>query len=417
MNAYQSLVLRCFVSACILLAGCKSGSKGQKQTADAQASPTWSKSIIYPFEPGGRLTGFYPGKDEWRFTKPVFTIRFDRPESTAKTILELDLTVPVELISKTGPNTLVAKVNGIEVGRKNYDHSVRDTFSCEVPVKALQASPVMVEFTVLKPAIDEGREIGVIVVSAGLKTFEASTEFQKSELEAAHAAYRDVIRKRDRLLPYEKQNELMRVFHDLPVWKSVRFHNVQTLKNPLDLWMLQQIAFEIQPEMVVETGTWRGGSALYWAHTLEGLGLNDARVLTVDIGESYNDHGAGSHRLWKKYVEFSKGSSTDKDIVARFAARVKGKRTIVNLDSDHRMEHVLNELRLYGPMVSPGSYMAVEDTHLDGVPTHPEQGPGPMAAIKRYLAEGGDKLFEQDFTREAFVMTSYPGGWLRRKSK
>jgi cephalosporin hydroxylase len=77
------------------------------------------------------------------------------------------------------------------------------------------------------------------------------------------------------------------------------------------------------------------------------------------------------------------------------------------------MRHVLNELRAYAPMVSAGSYIAVEDTHLDGVPTHPEQGPGPMAAVRQFLSENHD--FEQDFTREAMVMTSYPGGWLRRK--
>ncbi|MDP8982943.1 MAG: cephalosporin hydroxylase family protein [Acidobacteriota bacterium] len=101
--------------------------------------------------------------------------------------------------------------------------------------------------------------------------------------------------------------------------------------------------------------------------------------------------------------------------MAKIAQRVKGSRVIVNLDSDHSMAHVLRELRLYAPMVSPGSYIAVEDTHIDAVPTNPAFGPGPMAAVRAFLAEGGSKDFEQDFTREAMVMTSYPGGWLRRR--
>jgi len=88
---------------------------------------------------------------------------------------------------------------------------------------------------------------------------------------------------------------------------------------------------------------------------------------------------------------------------------VKGSRVIVNLDSDHSMQHVLEELRMYSPMVSPAAISRVEDTHLDGVPTHPEQGPGPMAAVRRFLAEGGNRDFEQDFTREAMVMTFVPG--------
>jgi cephalosporin hydroxylase len=211
-----------------------------------------------------------------------------------------------------------------------------------------------------------------------------------------------------------KQRELMRLFHDLPIWESLRFHNVRIIKNPLDLWMLQQIAYEVQPDFVIETGTWYGGSALYWAHTLNGIGLENARVLTVDI-QDLTSEGASSHPLWKKYVEFFHGSSTSPKIVGQIAQRVQNRRVIVNLDSDHSMHHVLQELRMYAPLVSAGSYIAVEDTHLDGIPTHPEQGPGPMGAVRQFLAEGGSKNFEQDFTREAMVLTSYPGGWLRRK--
>jgi cephalosporin hydroxylase len=116
-------------------------------------------------------------------------------------------------------------------------------------------------------------------------------------------------------------------------------------------------------------------------------------------------------------VEFHQGSSTDRVFVDRVARRVRNWKTLINLDSDHSMQHVLQELRMYAPLVSPGSYIAVEDTHLDGVPTHPEEGAGPMAAVRAFLAEDIGKEFEQDFTREAMVMTSYPGGWLKRKAK
>ena len=141
----------------------------------------------------------------------------------------------------------------------------------------------------------------------------------------------------------------------------MRFHNVPIMKNPLDLWMLQQIAFEIQPDFVVETGTWHGGSALYWAHTLNGMGLENARVLTVDIQDLTK--GASNHPLWKRYVEFYKGSSTDPKIVAQFAQRAKGAKVIVNLDSDHTMAHALEELRLYSPMVSKGLHRSRGHAH------------------------------------------------------
>jgi len=67
-------------------------------------------------------------------------------------------------------------------------------------------------------------------------------------------------------------------------------------------------------------------------------------------------------------------------------------------------------------MVSRGSYLIVEDTHIDGIPTQPGAGPGPMAAVLRFLEKGSaGKAFEQDFSREACIMTFNPGGWLRRK--
>jgi len=177
--------------------------------------------------------------------------------------------------------------------------------------------------------------------------------------------------------------------------------------------MMQQIIYEVQPDFIVETGTWRGGSALYWAHTLHGMGLENSRVLTVDIQNL--TQGASQHFLWKQYVQFFLGSSTDPAVVSRIAERVKGRRTLVTLDSDHSMPHVLRELRMYSPLVSSGSYLIVEDTHYDGVPTQPGFGPGPTAALRRFLDEGGSRDFEPDLTREALVMTFNPGGWLRRR--
>lgn len=362
------------------------------------------------------LRGVYSGEGSWRWTAPSFAFALDPPPAAQATFLEMDFTVPQELLEKASSVTLVAKVNGVEVARRNYQKAERSLLACKVPPEALQLRPAEVEFTVDPSVADpgKGRALGLIVVSVGLKEYQQTAEFRDAQLALSRQAYENVLKQRNLEIPVEKQRELMKLFHSLSIWDSLWFQNVRLIKNPLDLWMLQQIAYEVRPDFVIETGTWYGGSALYWAHTLNGMGLENARVLTVDI-QDLTGQGASSHPLWKKYVEFSLGSSTDPAIVAKFAARVKNSRVIVNLDSDHSMHHVLNELRAYAPMVSPGSYLAVEDTHLDGVPTHPEQGPGPMAAVLQFLAENHE--FEQDFSREAMVMTSYPGGFLRRKGK
>jgi cephalosporin hydroxylase len=310
--------------------------------------------------------------------------------------------------------TVTAKVNGTEVARKSLNKG-RQFLAAQVPDAALTRKPAEVEISADKSFRDgaTGNQFSLILFSAGLKEFEHTAEFRDAEMAKSRQAYEEVIKQRNLKLPAEKQKEIMRLFHELPVWESMWFQNVRIIKNPMDLWMLQQTAYETRPDFIVETGTWQGGSALWWAQTLSGMGLDQSRVLTVDIQDLTKT--ASEHPLWKKHVEFFLGSSTDPKIVGKIAERVRGKRVLVNLDSDHRMEHVYNELRAYAPMVGPGGYIAVEDTHLDGIPTHPEQGPGPTAAIRRFLAEPEGKEFEQDFSREALIMTSYPGGWLRRK--
>ena len=362
------------------------------------------------------LRGVYPGEGAWRWTSPAFAFKLDPPAASKPAYLEIDFTVPEELMEKQVPVTVVAKVDGAEIARSTYGKAGRNLLACRVPEQLLTRRPAEVEFSVDRSFTDPAtsRVQGLIVVSVGLKEFEQTAEFRDAELAKSRDGYERALKQRDLKIPIDKQREIMKLFHELPIWENMWFHNIRTIKNPLDLWMLQQIAYEVRPDFVIETGTWKGGSALWWAHTLNGMGLENARVLTVDV-QDFTKEGASSHPLWKKYVKFFHGSSTDPRIVAQIAQRVKGHRAIVNLDSDHSMKHVLEELRLYAPMVNPGSYMAVEDTHLDGIPTHPEQGPGPTAAIRKFLTEAAGQDFEPDSSREALVMTSYPGGWLRRK--
>ena len=403
-----------FALACCVLAlsaGCNRLNKLNKKKAPISEIMLSNSAAKDRF-----VRGIYPGEGEWRWTAPTFAFALDAPITTSATYVEMDFTIPNEL-AQSLPLTLVGKVNGAEFTRKTYQQLGRNLLSAKIPAELLTKRPAEVEFSADRSVTDSATSgaKSLIVVSLGLKEYEQTVEFREAETAKSLVGYAEIIKQRDLKIPAEKQREIMKIFHDLPIWDNLRFHNVRIIKNPLDLWMLQQIAFEVRPDFVIETGTWKGGSAIYWAHTLNGMGLENARVLTVDI-QDFTKEGAASHPLWKRYVEFFHGSSTDPKIVSRIAEMVKNKRVIVNLDSDHSMQHVLKELRLYAPLVSPGSYIAVEDTHLDGIPTHPEQGPGPMAAVRQFLAEGGSKDFEQDFLREAMVMTSYPGGWLKRKT-
>jgi cephalosporin hydroxylase len=106
-------------------------------------------------------------------------------------------------------------------------------------------------------------------------------------------------------------------------------------------------------------------------------------------------------------------SSTDPAVLAQVAERVADAGAVlVVLDSDHSRDHVLAELRAYAPLVTPGSCLVVEDTNVNGHPVDEAFGPGPMEAVQDFLKERDD--FEVDRSREKFLFTFNPGGWLRK---
>jgi cephalosporin hydroxylase len=197
-----------------------------------------------------------------------------------------------------------------------------------------------------------------------------------------------------------------RLYYDTAVWKDTYWLGVPTQKCPLDLWIYQEILCEQQPDLIIETGTAHGGSALYLACVCDQLGHGE--VVTIDI---YPIEGRPVHGR----ITYVTGSSTDAEVVAHVDRLADGREgVLVILDSDHARDHVLEELRIYGRFVTPGGYLVVEDTNVNGHPVFLEHGPGPMEALETFLAETEE--FETDVTREKFFLSFNPRGFLRRKS-
>jgi cephalosporin hydroxylase len=113
-------------------------------------------------------------------------------------------------------------------------------------------------------------------------------------------------------------------------------------------------------------------------------------------------------------ITYVLGSSTDPAIAAEVKQAATG-RVMVILDSDHHVDHVYEELRVYSPLVQPGDYVIVEDTNVNGHPARPDFGPGPMEAVERFLSETDE--FSIDERCERFMLTLNPKGYLRRKSR
>jgi cephalosporin hydroxylase len=162
---------------------------------------------------------------------------------------------------------------------------------------------------------------------------------------------------------------------------------------------------ETRPDLIIETGTNMGGSALFLASMCDLL--SNGEIVTIDIGERPDrpDHPRITYLL---------GSSTDPDVLAQLTSKLESaNRVMVILDSDHSEGHVFDELTTLGPLVTPGCYLIVEDTIVNGNPVLPDFGPGPAEAVTRYLNDR-QSLFVVDSSREKFHLTFNPGGYLRR---
>jgi cephalosporin hydroxylase len=187
-------------------------------------------------------------------------------------------------------------------------------------------------------------------------------------------------------------------------WKDTWYRGVRTYKCPTDMWVYMELIDQLEPGLVIETGTYRGGSALYIADRLETIGAGN--VVTVDVNEPPNppEHPR---------ITYLTGSSTDPAIVEKIAGMIpEGSPVLVILDSDHSRDHVAGELAAYAPLVPVGSYLIVEDTNVNGHPAAPDFGPGPMEALWDFMAT--DPGFEVDAHCERYFLTQNPSGYLKR---
>ena len=189
-------------------------------------------------------------------------------------------------------------------------------------------------------------------------------------------------------------------------WAGTYWLGVHCVKSPLDLWIYQEIVHETRPDLIVETGTWLGGSALYFASLLDLIG--NGRVLSIDL-----EPARAELPTHPRIAYLGGRSSVDPGVLENLQRETRDRTVMVVLDSDHRKEHVLAELDAYAPLVSPGCYLVCEDTAINGHPIFAAHGPGPAEALAEWLPRHRDE-WEVDPRREKFLMTFSPGGFLRR---
>ncbi|MFB6730726.1 cephalosporin hydroxylase family protein [Bacillus mobilis] len=200
-------------------------------------------------------------------------------------------------------------------------------------------------------------------------------------------------------------NEFLKLYYDSNVWlHDTHWLGVPIFKLPSDLFLYQEIIYELKPDLIIECGTCYGGSALYLASILNLIGKG--HVVTIDIFPQPN-------RPTHDRITYVTASSVSVQAVQTILNMRKPDDVIlVILDSDHSKEHVSKELSLYKSIVTTGSYIIVEDTSINGNPVSPDWGPGPMEAVEEFLAK--NKNFIIDESKHKFFISFNPKGYLKK---
>jgi cephalosporin hydroxylase len=191
------------------------------------------------------------------------------------------------------------------------------------------------------------------------------------------------------------------------------------IQYPQDMIAMQELIWEIKPDLIIETGIAHGGSLIFYASILELIGTGEVLGIDIDI-RAHNRSEIEKHPMIKR-IQMIQGSSVDEKNVEEVKRRAQNKeKIIVCLDSNHTHDHVLKELRMYSPLVSLNSYIVVFDTIVEDLPEgYFSQkrpwgiGNNPKTSVDQFLRENDS--FERDLSIDNKLLISVaPGGYLKR---
>jgi cephalosporin hydroxylase len=190
------------------------------------------------------------------------------------------------------------------------------------------------------------------------------------------------------------------------------------IQFPQDILAMQEIMWQVKPDLIIETGIAHGGGLIFYASMLELIG-DHGQVLGIDIDiREHNRIEIEKHPMFKR-ITMIQGSSVDGEVVKQAYEFAKGKKSVlVVLDSNHTHEHVLKELKLYSPLVTKGSYLVVFDTIVEEMPEDlfPDRpwgkGNNPRTAVWEFLKTNDRFIIDKEIEGKLLI-TVAPDGYLR----
>lgn len=198
------------------------------------------------------------------------------------------------------------------------------------------------------------------------------------------------------------------------------------IQLPEDIVRLQEVIYQVKPDVIIETGIAHGGSLIFHSSLCKAIGKG--RVIGIDIEiRPHNRQAIEEHELFD-YITLIEGSSISPVIVEQVKSLVHPEETVlVILDSNHSKSHVLEELNAYSRLVSPGSYIVATDGIMKDLVGAPRSSPdwefnNPYTAAQEFMQAHPEFVLEQPkwlFNESNGLsenITYWPGAWLRRNS-
>ena len=191
------------------------------------------------------------------------------------------------------------------------------------------------------------------------------------------------------------------------------------IQSPQDVVAMQEIIWDVKPDLIVETGIAHGGSLMLWASMLEVIG-GRGKVVGIDVEiREHNRLEIEKHPMFKR-IELIEGSSVSDETLRQVREIAKDyTKIMVVLDSDHTHDHVKKELELYSDLVAVGSYLIAFDTFIEDMPPgfFPDRawnvGNNPKTAVEEFLEKNTAFAVDRSIENKLMV-TQAPGGYLKR---
>ena len=185
------------------------------------------------------------------------------------------------------------------------------------------------------------------------------------------------------------------------------YKGIPTLKNPFDLALYTRLLWDVKPRTLIEIGSYKGGSAIWFADQMRSMGI-DGRIFSLDI--------IAVQDVSDPIVSFMTSDSLASAMPRDWLNGLPRPMMVIE-DSAHTFEHTLSVLRHFADVMRPGEYLIVEDAIVTpmGIEFDGGLNGGPALAIQQFLSGRTDFAIDPELCDYfGFNVTYNVNGYLKK---